>query len=197
VIESDQELPVGTGGKHGRGDAEASAMAEAGAIRMSKPGGPIQVDSAPDGITATTGGGDVTIGRAGGMVDVSTGGGDVTVGPASGSVRAGTGAGDVRVRLAPGDAGRTVVVTSGKGTVTIEVPRDVAADFQLETSYTKDSPPVGIRSDIPVDIQIADNWDSREGTPRKYVRATASSGGGATVRVRVKTVNGGIVILRP
>jgi hypothetical protein len=101
------------------------------------------------------------------------------------------------VRLAPGDAGRTVVVTSGKGGVTIEVPRSVTADFQLETCYTKNSPPVGIRSDIPVDIKVADDWDSREGTPRKYVRATGSSGDGATVRVRVKTVNGEIVIRRP
>ena len=164
---------------------------------MHKSGGPIDVGDAPDGITATTGGGDVHVGRSGGLVDVSTGGGDVTVGPATGSVRAGTGAGDVRVRLAPGDAGRTVVVTSGTGMVIIEVPRDLAADFDLETSYTKESNPSRIRSDIPVDIQVADDWDSREGTPRKYVRATASSGADARVRVRVKTVNGDIVIKRP
>ena len=196
VIESDGPTMV-NGGVHGHGDAQARAMAEVGAIRMHKSGGPIDVGDAPDGITATTGGGDVHVGRSGGLVDVSTGGGDVTVGPATGSVRAGTGAGDVRVQLAPGDAGRTVVVTSGTGMVIIEVPRDVTADFDLETSYTKESSPSRIRSDIPVDIQVADDWDSREGTPRKYVRATASSGADASVRVRVKTVNGDIVIKRP
>jgi hypothetical protein len=163
-----------------------------GRLHLEKAGGEIHLTEAPNGVSASTGGGDITIGRAGGMVDVGTGGGDIEVGPAAGSVRAGTGAGDVHVVLSRNKAQRTIDATSGHGDVVIDIPRGLAVDLDLETSYTRSSEPSKIHSDVPIKLEPASGWDDREGTPRRYVRARSTGKGEA--RVRVKTVNGNIEI---
>ena len=112
----------------------------------------------------------------------------------AGSVRAGTGAGQVRVVLAPGKSDRTVDLTSGSGNIVLEVPRGLDVDLDLETSYTRDSRPARIRSDVPIELEPTSDWDDRQGTPRRYVRARSKQGGG--VQVRIQTVNGNIEIRR-
>ena len=166
-----------------------------GRLIVQKSGGRVNLGSAPNGASVTTGGGDIRIGRAGGGVTARTGGGDITLGPVSGKAEAQTGAGDVTITI-DGDDPRDVDVTSGNGTVTLLLPRGVSANLDLETAYTnRQRNPTRIVSDWPVSIQETTTWDARDGTPRKYVRTSDQIGGGGRT-IRVKTVNGNIVIRR-
>jgi len=164
-------------------------------IRMSMAGGPISLAAAPDGARVTTGGGRIRIGPSGGEVYAMTGGGDIDIGPATGSVEAHTGAGDVRIEL-KGPAAHSVDVTSGKGEVVLVVPRDLNAILELETAYTNNlGHKTRILSDFPLQTSETTDWDSREGTPRRYVRARQTIGSGGGV-IRVRTVNGNVVVKR-
>ena len=168
-----------------------------GRLHISKAGGDIEVESAPKGVTASTGGGDVRIGRGAGRVEASTGGGDITVGPIAGSVEASTGAGEVTITLADANgADQSVSVVTGYGRVILELPASINARFELETAYTE-----GFRrkSHIESDWQLttteSDRWDDREGTPRKYVRGKATIGSGRSL-IKVKAVNGDVIVRR-
>jgi DUF4097 and DUF4098 domain-containing protein YvlB len=124
-----------------------------------------------------------------------TGGGDIDIGPATGSVEAHTGAGDVRIEL-KGPASHSVDVTSGKGEVVLVVPRDLNAILELETAYTNNlGHKTRIVSDFPLQTSETADWDAREGTPRRYVRARQTIGSGGAV-IRVRTVNGNVVLKR-
>jgi hypothetical protein len=169
----------------------------AGTLNIEKAGGDIHLDEAPNGARVRTGGGRVTVGRSDGAVFASTGGGDVTVGPASGSVRAGTGAGEVHIvvdRLRSTD--QVIEATSGKGRIIIELPSDFAGRLDLETAHTRTHEETArIRSDWDLDREPLTDWDNREGTARRYLRASAVIGRG-NARVIVRTVNGEIEIRR-
>ncbi|HMJ19252.1 MAG TPA: M56 family metallopeptidase [Gemmatimonadaceae bacterium] len=167
----------------------------ASGIRMSSAGGAISLPAAPDGARVTTGGGPIRIGPSGGEVYASTGGGQIDIGPATGSVEAHTGAGDVTVELKGADS-HSLDVTSGKGQVVLVLPRDLDATLELETAYTDNlGHKTRIVSDWPLQTTETDNWDDREGTPRRYVRARQTVGRGGAV-IRVRTVNGSIVLTR-
>jgi DUF4097 and DUF4098 domain-containing protein YvlB len=87
-----------------------------------------------------------------------------------------------------------VNIKSGNGPVTIYVPRNFAADLDLETAYTNNRrSPTRIVSPMRLDVTETSNWDSREGTPRRYVRVNQAVGGGGR-KIRVRTVNGDIII---
>jgi beta-lactamase regulating signal transducer with metallopeptidase domain len=162
-------------------------------IRMSMAGGPISLAAAPDGARVTTGGGRIRIGASGGEVYAMTGGGDIDIGPATGSVEAHTGAGDVTIEL-KGAGAHSVNVTSGRGQVVLVVPRDLDATLELETAYTNNlGHKTRIVSDFPLETSETADWDAREGTPRRYVRARQTIGRGGGV-IRVRTVNGNVVL---
>jgi beta-lactamase regulating signal transducer with metallopeptidase domain/DUF4097 and DUF4098 domain-containing protein YvlB len=166
-----------------------------GRIFSRRSGGSVSVGDAPNGASIQTGGGDIRIGRSSGEVYASTGGGSITIGPLSGSAEASTGAGDVRITVT-GSRSHAIKVQSGSGGVTLILPRGLSANLDLETAYTNNrSRPTRIESDWPLSITETSRWDSREGTPRRYVRARQRIGdGGPTIQVR--TVNGNIVIKR-
>lgn len=95
-----------------------------GAIVISKDGGEIVIDNAPNGAALHTGGGRIAVGRSEGRVTASTGGGDIELEDVTGDASATTGAGDVRINVV--NSGRTdhsINVESGSGRVVIEVPR--------------------------------------------------------------------------
>jgi beta-lactamase regulating signal transducer with metallopeptidase domain len=168
-----------------------------GKLNITKAGGDIDLDVAPNGAFVRTGGGDVTVGRSAGLLEASTGGGDVTVGPVSGSAVVGTGAGDVRVIVdrARGDE-QVIEVTSGTGRVVIELPSDFSGRLDLETAYTRThEDKARIRSDWELERDPITGWDDRYGTPRRFIRARAVLGRG-TGRVVVRTVNDEIEIRR-
>jgi len=164
-----------------------------GKLYVSKSGGAVSIAEAPNGAAVRTGGGSISIGATNGSVYASTGAGDVTVGAADGAVELSTGAGDVRVNVT--SDGNPMLITSGSGKVTLILPRDFSGVLDLESAYTRNHRATHIDSDWPVSITETDVWDTREGSPRRYVRAQQSIGGGGP-RVRVKTVNGNIVIKR-
>ena len=178
---------------YSKADGDGIIRASDGRVIVNKSGGSVSIATAPNGATISTGGGSVTVGSARGAVSVKTGGGDVEIGPVDGSAEAHTGSGDVVVTLDNEDT-KGVDITSGNGTVTLMVPRNLAAQLDLETAYTNNrSRATRIVSDIPLSTTETDQWDSRYGTPRRYVRANQAVGGGGR-RVRVRTVNGNIVI---
>jgi len=175
-------------------DGSRTGFAMSG-IRMSMAGGPISLAAAPDGAHVTTGGGRIRIGASGGEVYAMTGGGDIDIGPAKGSVEAHTGAGDVAIEL-EGAGSHSVSVTSGRGKVVLVIPRDLDATLELESAYTNNlGHKTRIVSDFPLQTTETVDWDSREGTPRRYVRARQTLGKGGGV-IRVRTVNGDVVLKR-
>ena len=166
-----------------------------GAINMVSAGGPLSLPAAPDGARVTTGGGRISIGPSAGEVYAHTGGGPIDIGPATGSVTALTGAGDVNIEL-KGAGSHDVDVTSGKGQVVLVLPSDLNATLELETAYTNNfDRKTRIVSDWPLTITETNDWDSSQGTPRKYVRVRQSVGRGGGL-IRVHTVNGNIVLKR-
>jgi hypothetical protein len=175
-------------------DGSKAGFAMSG-IRMSMAGGAISLAAAPDGARVTTGGGRIRIGQSGGEVYAMTGGGDIDIGPATGSVEAHTGAGDIRIEL-KGAGAHSVNVTSGRGQVVLVVPRDLDATLELESAYTNNlSRKTRIVSDFPLQTTETADWDAREGTPRRYVRARQTLGKGGGI-IRVRTVNGDVVLKR-
>ena len=166
-----------------------------GGIRMNSAGGGINLPEAPDGARVTTGGGPIVIGPSAGEVYASTGGGSIDIGPASGSVEAHTGAGDVTITLT-GAGSHSVDVTSGRGQVVLVLPRDLSATLEIETAYTNNlGHKTRIESELPLTITETTDWDSRQGTPRRYVRGRQVVGGGLGV-IRVRTVNGNVILRR-
>ena len=184
----------------GRGDGRISigrnSTYRGGSLVIEKAGGNVDLDAAPNGARVHTGGGDVRVGEARGDVSATTGGGDVTVGPASASVRAGTGAGEVHVIVDRVSRDQVIEAWSGKGRIIIELPRDFEGRLELETAHTRTHEEAArIRSDFEIDREPLTDWDDREGTARRYLRATARIGRG-DARVIVRTVNGEIEVRR-
>ena len=168
-----------------------------GMLHITKAGGAIVLDRAPDGADLRTGGGDIRVGSSSGDVRAQTGGGDIEIGPASGSVSATTGAGEVSISITGADgAEHSVEVFSGKGSVVIELPENLSARFDLETAYTDNfGRKTHITSDWKLPQEETERWDDSEGTPRKYVRARGLAGdGGGLIKVRI--VNGDVTIRR-
>lgn len=167
----------------------------ASGIRMNAAGGPLSLESAPNGARLTTGGGRIRIGPSGGEVYAQTGGGDIDIGPAKGSVETHTGAGDVTIEL-EGAGDHSIDVTTGKGEVVLLLPRDINATLELETAYTNNlGHKTRIESDWPLTPTETSDWDASHGTPRRYVRVRQNLGRGGGV-IRVRAVNGNIVLKR-
>lgn len=190
-----------TGGVSGtvRGDVTFSrsedgvTRASDGKYYISKSGGSVSIADAPNGATIRTGGGEIRIGRTNGDVYASTGGGDVSIASADGAVEIVTGAGDVEINV--NESGHPMKIASGNGTITLILPRNISADLDLETAYTRNHGPTRIRGDWAVSATETDTYDTSMGTPRRYVRTQQSIGGGGP-RIRVKTVNGDIILKR-
>jgi DUF4097 and DUF4098 domain-containing protein YvlB len=168
-----------------------------GFLHIHKAGGAVDLEDAPHGADIETGGGDVQVRRGSGDIVAHTGGGDVAIGPVAGSVSAGTGAGDVHVILAStGGRSQSVDIWSGTGKVIVELPEDLNARFDVETSFTDSfRRPTKITSEWSLDRDAITGWDGSEGTPRRHVRARGSAGDGAGV-IHIKTVNGDVELRR-
>jgi beta-lactamase regulating signal transducer with metallopeptidase domain len=168
-----------------------------GAMSVTKAGGEIELDEMPRGGVARTGGGHIYIGSSRGLVEVSTGGGDIDLSNMAGDAHVSTGAGDVAVQIVNTDGSEhSVSVFSGKGRVVLELPATLDARLELETAYTENfSRRTRIDSDITLATTETPDWDDRFGTPRKFVRGSATVGSGRGV-IRVRTVNGDIVVRR-
>ncbi len=94
-----------------------------------------------------------------------------------------------------GEGSQKVQVTSGNGKVVLTLPPDISATLDIETAYTRDHDPTRIDSDWRLPVNETRDWDSTEGTPRRYVRATGTLGSGKGL-IKVRTVNDDVVIRR-
>jgi hypothetical protein len=168
-----------------------------GSLAISKDGGEIVIDRAPDGAVLITGGGRIVVGSSGGLVSANTGGGDIELENVGGDASVSTGAGDVRISVVNAlRSDHAIEVESGQGRVVIEVPAGLDARIELESAYTDNSNRrTSIASDFALQHSETDQWDSSAGTPRKYVRATGVLGNGRGL-IRVRTVNGDVVLKR-
>jgi beta-lactamase regulating signal transducer with metallopeptidase domain len=168
-----------------------------GAVSMTKAGGEVTLSEMNRGGVVHTGGGRISIGESRGLLDVSTGGGDIELMKMGGDAVVSTGAGDVTIQVVNVDGTEhSISVYSGKGSVVLELPSNLNARLELEAAYTDNSSRrTRIESDFPVAPSESQEWDDRFGTPRKFVRGTATLGGGRGL-IRVRTVNGDIVVRR-
>lgn len=164
-----------------------------GKYYVTKSGGSVSIGDAENGAVIRTGGGAINIGKTNGDLYATTGGGDVSVAAADGAVEIATGAGDVEITVT--ESGHPVEIGSGSGSVTLILPRGMSADLDLETAYTRSHGPTRIRGDWSLSTTETTGWDTSKGTARRYVRSEQAIGGGGP-RIRVRTVNGDIIIKR-
>lgn len=192
---------------------DAETRADAGALSISKMGGEIDVADAPRGAALVTMGGDIhlgnvasfasvktmggniTIDRAEASVDATTMGGNITIKGVNGRVQATTMAGDITARLVgSSSAQRDVHLTSNSGTITLIVPKDFPMDVRIKLAYTKSADKTfDIIDHIGLAHRESADWDTSQGTPRKYRYAEGRFGSGQN-HVEINTINGDVIL---
>jgi DUF4097 and DUF4098 domain-containing protein YvlB len=166
----------------------------ADAVFIRNAGGSIRVDDAPAGADVRTGGGNIRIRSAASYAKARTGGGDIRIDAIDGWAEASTGAGSIEVTMIgeTGDGRRDVTLESGLGDIYLTLPAEISARFEIELAYTRNSSQrFEIDSDFDLLEERTDTWDSSQGDPRKYIRGTATVGGGRNL-IRVRTTNGDV-----
>ncbi|HEX6576613.1 MAG TPA: M56 family metallopeptidase, partial [Gemmatimonadaceae bacterium] len=153
-------------------DRDGARKGSDGKTYVRKSGGSVSLGNVGNGASINTGGGDIKVGESRGEVEISTGGGDIVAGPLYNGGRLTTGAGDVQVTIA--GSGGSTRIESGNGTVTLILPRNLNADLELETAFTRQNRQTRIESDWPLSTTVTPDWDTNMGTPRRYVRARQS-----------------------
>jgi DUF4097 and DUF4098 domain-containing protein YvlB len=167
-----------------------------GEVEISSMGGALNVADAPAGADLHTMGGDIFVKSAKDHVRAKTMGGDIRIDSIDGWVRAETMGGDVTVAMTgdPSHGNREVELISYSGDIEIAVPENLAMTLDLELGYTKgNSGRYSIKSDFPVQTKESSEWDYDDGSPRKYIQGSGKVGDG-TNRVRIRTINGNIIL---
>ena len=185
--------------------------ARASVVSVHKMGGGIDVTDAPDGAELSTMGGDIRVGRVGpfaklktmggdisvehvdGSVDASTMGGKITIGQAGGAIHASTMAGDVTAHLTGSStARRDISLSSMAGAILLTVPKDFGMDVQIKLAYTRNSEgKYRVIQHLGLTERQTTEWDTHDGTPRKYIYVTGHVGNGGNT-VKIDTINGDI-----
>jgi DUF4097 and DUF4098 domain-containing protein YvlB len=183
---------VRTNGEIGFPSELGGVVVNGESVQISTMGGEIEVDEAPEGASLKTMGGDIRVTDAGRFVHATTMGGDVVLEAVDGWVKATTYGGDVEVTLV--GSGGDVEITSMSGEIVLTLPAGFSAEFDLELAYTKGSrQDYKIITDLNLQQRQKDEWDHGHGSPRKFINATGTVGGGQ-YKVKIKTVNGNITI---
>jgi DUF4097 and DUF4098 domain-containing protein YvlB len=164
-------------------------------MQITKAGGEIEIDDAPNGVEASTGGGDIHIRSAKERVAVQTGGGDVRIDSVDGEVEATTGAGDIVVNMGAHNrsSSHDVDISSGTGNITLIVPASFPMQLDLKIGYTDEHEKNDIISDFPLQKTRTTKSSEAEGTARKYIYGTGTIGSGKN-RIKLSTVNGTIYL---
>jgi DUF4097 and DUF4098 domain-containing protein YvlB len=193
-------------------DGVTSASTDSGEVNITKMGGGIDVGDAPQGANLTTMGGGIHLGnvavfakvktmgggididRSTGTVDATTMGGGITIGTANGPVKASTMGGGIKVReVGSSTQERDIELTSKGGTIELTVPKDFPMDVRIVLAYTRTFHEYHIVQDAGLEVHETSEWDTSEGTPRKYIRAAGRVGSGLN-QVTIKTVNGDVIL---
>jgi DUF4097 and DUF4098 domain-containing protein YvlB len=195
-------------------DGVIHAKSDNGEVSITKMGGGIDVDDAPQGATLTTMGGGIHVGnvavfarlktmgggididRSTGIVDASTMGGGITIGAANGPIKATTMGGDIRVHeTGSSTTERDIELSSKGGTIELTVPKDFSMDVRIEVACTRFHSDCRIVQDAGLEVRETGGWDTSEGTARKYIRAAGQVGNGLN-QVTIKTINGDVILRR-
>jgi len=175
------------------GDIDVAKVEEADVSTM---GGDIDIAEAPGGAKASTMGGDIDIHSAGDHVKAKTMGGDITVDAVDGWIDASTMGGDVTVTMVgdPAKGRRDVSLESMGGDITLTVPAGLSMKFDIDIEFTKDchKKPT-LTSDFNMSITESPQWERHWTQQRKHIIGTGTVGGGDHL-VKIKTVNGNVVI---
>lgn len=167
-------------------------------VQITTMGGAINVSDAPHGAKVSTMGGNIRIKSAGKFIQAKTMGGNIDVDEIDGCIKATTMGGDVKVTMTgdPDKGDRHVTLSSMGGDITLHVPAGLSMDIGLELSYTKRSRKnFKIISDFDIQQTRTDDWETRKGSPRKYIYGKGKTKGGKH-KIRVKTINGNIILKR-
>jgi DUF4097 and DUF4098 domain-containing protein YvlB len=196
-----------------RSPLDAEVRTETGALSISKMGGGIDVAEAPHGATLSTMGGDIHLGSVGefakvntmggsvtiehaeASVDATTMGGNITIKGVNGTLRATTMGGDITAHLVgSSSAQRDVHLTSNSGTITLIVPKDFPMDVRIKLAYTRNANKTfDIIDHMGLTHSQSDEWDTSQGTPRKYIYAEGRVGSGQN-HVEIGTINGDVIL---
>lgn len=167
-------------------------------VQITTMGGAINVSDAPHGAKVTTMGGNIQIKSAAKFIQAKTMGGNIDVDEIDGWIKATTMGGNVNVTMTgdPEKGERHVTLSSMGGNITLYVPRDLSMDVYLELSYTKRSAQnFKIISDFDLQQTRTTEWETKKGSPRKYIYAKGTIKGGKH-SVKIKTINGNITLKR-
>jgi DUF4097 and DUF4098 domain-containing protein YvlB len=161
-------------------------------VHIETMGGGIDVEEAPKGAKVKTMGGNITIGRASQFVFATTMGGDILMESVEGEVKATTMGGDIEVNVV-GSSG-DISLTSMSGILTLSLPSSFSGTFEIELDYTRNSNRnYEILSDFPLSQQESDEWDMSQGSARRTIFGSGTTGSGQ-YKVKLKTINGNIII---
>lgn len=186
-----------------------------GTVRISKMGGDIDVEDAPDGAFLNTMGGSIRLKNSGsqakvktmggnididhvaGPVDATTMGGNVRILAAGDSVHATSMGGDVNVRLVPSTTNtRNIDLSTMGGEVELIVPKGFPMDIDIKLAYTKQSGHIpSINEPFGLTHSETSDWDYGNGSPRKYIYAKGRVGTGGN-RVVINAIGGDVNIVQ-
>jgi hypothetical protein len=66
-------------------------------------------------------------------------------------------------------------------------------EVRIVLAYTKTFREYHIIQDAGLEVHESSEWDTSEGTPRKYIRAAGRVGSGLN-QVTIKTINGDVIL---
>jgi hypothetical protein len=187
----------------------------AGVVHVSKMGGDIDVEDAPNGADLSTMGGsirlkddssfakvntmggNIDIEKAGGPVDATTMGGTIRILAAADSVHAKTMGGSLNIRLIPSQVkGRKIDLTTMGGGVELIVPKGFPMDIDVEVAYAQGA---GHKPVITEPFGLAhsetSDWDLSHGSPRKFISAKGKVGTGEN-QVVINGIGGDVTIVQ-
>lgn len=186
------------GGDVRREGTQSSTEKSSDEKRVHSMGGDIDLDSAPNGANLETMGGDIHVISASNHVRAKTMGGDIQVDSIDGWANLVTMGGDVIVHMSGNSstAKRDADISSMGGDIELTLPADFSATFDLETEYgdnTHRQP--RIISDFPIKVEETTGCEYDHHHDCQVLRGTGSIGNG-THRIKIRTVEGDIVIRR-
>jgi hypothetical protein len=88
---------------------------------------------------------------------------------------------------------QSVEISSGNGAMLVVLPAGFDGTIDLETAYTERHGLTRITAPWQLQRETTD-WETKYGTPRRFVRARGSAGSGRGGSVIVKTVNGDVEV---
>ena len=159
-----------------------------GAVDARTLAGDIKIGRANKGGQLFTGGGSVDVRSAGGPLTVESAGGDVFIEGSSGRVAAATRSGDVRVRLDRKAIKEDSDLRTGRGNVTLEIPKDAKVTIDATITMVADASH-RFESDFPGLTVVRE----RVGDGMR-IRASGKINGGGPVMTII--VNNGNIALR-